>query len=240
MHKARCSIEEMPCFSRSSIKFQGHTGWFIDDLNPIWVRLLGRSQLSNSSDLSCSRPSVKFQGHTGQKLANFDLYWAFPDCNSSLSSSMALKWCAKLEATQNWCPIIFRGHPSITQISRSLGTKNCQFRPEWVFPARIHWWEWNDATNLIWYKRGALLFFEVIHQISRSHGLKNRQYESYLSNVIRPVAAIKSLRFVLLYFLLLTSRIASTWHYLAWYCKWAILVNTFMFVRDIISVRWGR
>ena len=130
MHKARCSIEEMPCFSRSSIKFQGHTGWFIDDLNPIWVRLLGQSQLSNSSDLSCSRPSVKFQGHTGQKLANFDLYWAFPDCNSSLSSSMALKWCAKLEATQNWCPIIFRGHPSITQISRSLGTKNCQFRPE--------------------------------------------------------------------------------------------------------------
>ena len=67
MHKARCSIEEMPCFSRSSIKFQGHTGWFIDDLNPIWVRLLGRSQLSNSSDLPCSRPSVKFQGHTGQK-----------------------------------------------------------------------------------------------------------------------------------------------------------------------------
>ena len=35
----------------SSIKFQGHTGWKIDDLNPIWVRLLGSSQLSNPSDL---------------------------------------------------------------------------------------------------------------------------------------------------------------------------------------------
>ena len=35
----------------SSIKFQGHTGWKIDDLNPIWERLLGRSQLSNPSDL---------------------------------------------------------------------------------------------------------------------------------------------------------------------------------------------
>ena len=41
------------CFSGSSIKFQGHTGWKIDDLNLIWVRLLGQSQLSNPSDLPC-------------------------------------------------------------------------------------------------------------------------------------------------------------------------------------------
>ena len=55
MHKAWCNLEEVPYnFSRSSIKFQGHTGWKIDDLNPIWVRLLGRSQLSNPSDLPCS------------------------------------------------------------------------------------------------------------------------------------------------------------------------------------------
>ena len=40
-------------FVRSSIKFQGHTGWKIDDLNPIWIRLLGQSQLSNPSDLPC-------------------------------------------------------------------------------------------------------------------------------------------------------------------------------------------
>ena len=43
------------CFFGSSIKFQGHKGWKIDDLNPIWVRLLGRSQLSNPSDLPCSQ-----------------------------------------------------------------------------------------------------------------------------------------------------------------------------------------
>ena len=54
MHKAWCNIEKVPYnFSRSSIKFQGHTGWKIDDLNPIWVRLLGRPQLSNPSDLPC-------------------------------------------------------------------------------------------------------------------------------------------------------------------------------------------
>ena len=54
IHKAWCSIEEVPYyFSRSYIKFQGHTGWKIDDLDQIWARLLGRSQLSNSSDLPC-------------------------------------------------------------------------------------------------------------------------------------------------------------------------------------------
>ena len=41
------------CFLGSSIKLQGHAGWKIDDLNPIWVRLLGRSQLSNPTDLPC-------------------------------------------------------------------------------------------------------------------------------------------------------------------------------------------
>ena len=32
---------------------KGHTGWIINDLNPIWVTLLGRSQLSNPWDLPC-------------------------------------------------------------------------------------------------------------------------------------------------------------------------------------------
>ena len=44
MHKAWRSIEEVPyCFSRSFIKFHGHTGGKIDDLNPIWDYLAGRS-----------------------------------------------------------------------------------------------------------------------------------------------------------------------------------------------------
>ena len=52
--EAWCNIEQVPYyFSRSSIKFQSHTGWKIDGLDQIWARLLGRSQLSNPSDLSC-------------------------------------------------------------------------------------------------------------------------------------------------------------------------------------------
>ena len=153
MHKAWGSIEEVPsCFSRSSVKFQGHialkivefySNWAFPDCNsslnlpmamkcctkletakkrcpivfqghpsnfkvtrdktsPILTqigrfRTIGRSQLSNPSDLPCSRSSVKFQGHTALKLVEFDLDWAFPDCNSSLNSPMATKWCTKLE-----------------------------------------------------------------------------------------------------------------------------------------------
>ena len=54
MHRAWCSIENVPyCVFRPFIKFQGHAGWKIDDLNPIWVRILGRSQLPNPLDLPC-------------------------------------------------------------------------------------------------------------------------------------------------------------------------------------------
>ena len=64
IHKAWCSIAEVPYyFSRSYIKFQSHTGWKIDDLDQIWARLLGRSQLSNPSDLPCWL-CFSFVGHS--------------------------------------------------------------------------------------------------------------------------------------------------------------------------------
>ena len=64
----------------------------------------------------------------------------------------------------------------------------------------IHRWLWNDAQGLMQYRRGALLFFEVINQIWRSHGLKNRRFESNFSKITRPVAAIKSFQICLVYY----------------------------------------
>ena len=119
MHKAWCSIEEVPyCFPRPSIKFQGHKGQKIDDLDQIWARLLGRSQLSNPSDLPCSRSYVKFQGHTALKIVEYDPDWAFPDSNSSLNLPMAMKYCTKLETEKKRCPIVFQGHPSNFKVTR--------------------------------------------------------------------------------------------------------------------------
>ena len=60
-------------------------------------RTIGRSQLSNPSDLPCSRSYFKLQGHSAQKIIDFDPNWAFPDSNSSLNSPMATQWCIELE-----------------------------------------------------------------------------------------------------------------------------------------------
>ena len=56
------------------------------------------------------------------KIVEFDPDWAFPDCNSSLNSPMAMKCCTKLEVALKMWPIVFEGHPSnfkVTQLKKS-------------------------------------------------------------------------------------------------------------------------
>ena len=79
-----------------------------------------------------SRSSVKFQGHTALKIVEFDPDWAFPDCNSSLNSPMAKKWCTKLEVALKRYPIVFQGHPSNFKVTRLK--KIVEFDPNWEFP----------------------------------------------------------------------------------------------------------
>ena len=55
--------------------------------------------------------------------------------------------------------------------------KNHRFWPELsvsglLLQFEYYPWLWNDAQSLMYYRRGALLFSQVIHQISRSHGTK--------------------------------------------------------------------
>ena len=57
---------------------------------------------------------------------------------------------------------------------RKVKTLFSRFRT--VSPVWIHIWRWNDAQSLMWHRRGALLFFEVTRQISRSHRTKNRNF----------------------------------------------------------------
>ena len=94
-----------------------------------------------------SRTSVKFQGHTALKIVEFDPDWAFPNCNSSLNSPMAKKWCTKLEVALKRCPIVFQGHTSNCKVTRlkktSILTQIGRFRT--VTQAWIHRWLRNDA-----------------------------------------------------------------------------------------------
>ena len=62
-----------------------------------------------------------------------------------------------------------RSKVKVTEVNTQLN----RFRI--VTPVWIHIWWWNDAYSLMMLRRGALLFFKVIRQISRSHGSKRRR-----------------------------------------------------------------
>ena len=69
---------------------------------------------------------------------------------------------------QKWRPCKrSRSKVKVTEVTTQLN----RFRT--VTPVWIHIWWWNGAYSLIMLRRGALLFFKVIRQISRSHGSKN-------------------------------------------------------------------
>ena len=135
MHKAWSSIEEvLYSFSRSYVKLQGHTAQKIVDFDPNWAIPDFNSSLNSpmatkwcmhrawSSTVEVpycfSRSYVKFQVHTAKKIVKFDPNWAFPDCDSSLNSPMAMKCCTKLETAKERCPIVFQDQPSNFKVTR--------------------------------------------------------------------------------------------------------------------------
>ena len=63
-----------------------------------------------------------------------------------------------------------QGHRSKVKVTEVTTPLN-GFRT--LTPVWIHIWGWNDAYSLMLLRRGALLFFKVIRQMSRSHGSKN-------------------------------------------------------------------
>ena len=91
------------------------------------------------------------RSHGIKKIADFDPNWAFPDCNSSLNSLMALKWYIKLNVALKRCPIIFQGHPSNFKVTRdkksSILTRVERFRT--VTQVLIHPGVWEDAQSLM-------------------------------------------------------------------------------------------
>ena len=71
---------------------------------------------------------------------------------------------------QKWCPCKrSRSEVKVTEVNTQLS----RFRT--LTPVWIHIWQWNHAHSWKQHRRGALLFFKVIRQISRSHGSKNRR-----------------------------------------------------------------
>ena len=130
-----------------------------------------------------SRSYVKLQGHTALNIVKFDPNWAFPDCNSSLNSPMAMKCCTKLETAKERCPIVFQGHPSnfkvtryktsliLTQIGRfrTIGRSqlsNPSDLPCWVSVQNLF------AFGLCWPNFGHLVAIKWLKMVVYDHYLK--------------------------------------------------------------------
>ena len=64
-----------------------------------------------------------------------------------------------------------RSKVKVTEVTTQLN----RFRT--VTPVWIHIWWWNDTYSSMLLRRGALLFFKVIRQISRSHGAKIAEFD---------------------------------------------------------------
>ena len=135
LHKAWNSKGEVPyCFTRSSIKFQGHTGQISPILTQIGCFLtIGRSQLSNPSDLPCfSRSYVKLQGHTAKKKSSsFTQIGRF----RTVTPVWIHQWLwnvAQSLKQQRRDALLFS--KVIHQISWSHGTNITDFYPNWEFP----------------------------------------------------------------------------------------------------------
>ena len=97
MQKAWHGIEQVAyCFASSSVKFEGHTRREINDLNPIWVRLLGRSQLSNPSKLPCLSSFYIYEVKSKPVFEKYG-FWKFLKTISIFHLSRVFKPKPKLE-----------------------------------------------------------------------------------------------------------------------------------------------
>ena len=128
-----------------------------------------------------SMSSVKFQRHTATKKSSF--FTQIGRFRTVTPSWIHIWLCTNIEVAEKRCPIVFQSHlsnlmdtgdkksPILTRIGR--------FRT--VTYVWINWWLWHDAQSLKQHRRGLLLFFKVIREISRSHGTRNHWFWPKLS-----------------------------------------------------------
>ena len=117
-----------PCKrSRSEVKGQGHRGhdpnFRFRTVTPVWIHIWWWNDtyslmLLRRGALLYFKVIRQISRSHSAKIAEFDPDWAFPDCNSSLNSPMAMKCCTKLEVALKRCPIVFEGHPSNFKVTR--------------------------------------------------------------------------------------------------------------------------
>ena len=138
-------------------------------VTPVWIHIWWWND--TYSLMLLRRGALLFLAATKQ------LYkWYFPSVRLShlfdyvpiIVSSWNFQELLPITKVRSMQKVKVRGQRSRSQVTNQLN----RFRT--VTPVWIHIWWWNYAYSLMLLRRGALLFFKVIHQISRSHGSKKR------------------------------------------------------------------
>ena len=140
----------------------------------------------------------------------WDSHWLLLDNISSMQRCWSVIWQNKLDDQfiVTDLKVVFPQLKYTLSCHQPWASGHCYiFYSNWAFPDCNS--SFNSTMDLEWCTKldvvCALLFFKVIYRISRSPGLINRWFQSNLSKIARPVAAIKSLRFALFI------------HYLRWF-----------------------
>ena len=152
MHKAWSSIEEVSyCFSRSSVKSQGHTALKIIEFDPNWAFLDCNSSLNSPMTMKCytkletakERCPIVFQGHPSNFKVTQDKtspiltqIGRFRTIGWSQLSNPSDLPCSRSSAK-------FQGHTALKIVNL---TQIGRFRT--VTPVWIHQWVRNDAQSL--------------------------------------------------------------------------------------------
>ena len=148
---------------RSQI-YDGYEELSTDKNYPIWRRQERRSkyavqlaswQLRSNSPKTSVRPSVCPSVIPFSPCSHHRIIMKFSGVITMVKSDVHAKGQGQ------------RSKAKVTEVNTQLS----RFRT--LTPVWIHIWQWNHAHSWKQQRRGALMFFKVIRQISRSHGSKN-------------------------------------------------------------------
>ena len=162
----------------------------------MYIMVISMNNLTYKISVMFILRQLKWEAHGIRYIDNYSLAvteqlykWYFPSVRPSLCLSVTLFWlCSHHRIVMKFSGVITndqskahakgqgqRSKVKVTEVTTQL------YRFRTVTPVWVHIWWWNDAYSLMLLRRGALLFFKVICQISRWHGFKNRRIWPKLS-----------------------------------------------------------
>ena len=161
MHKAWSGIAKVPyCFSGSSVKFRGHTGQKIANLDPNWAFPDNNFSLNSLMAMKwCIRLEatlkmcpIIFHGHSSNFKVTRDNESPILTRIERFRTVALVRihrwlWNDSQSFKQHWRSALLFFKVS-HQISKSQGTKNADFYPNWAFPDCNS--SFNSPMALVW------------------------------------------------------------------------------------------